>query len=59
MLLVGIMTYSNNEQEIHDLQDISVFLDSSPAMVKGDHTGKAVKVRTSFTPQKKRISGRL
>lgn len=57
ILIVGIWTYSNNEQEIHQLDDIDIFFDNAPPIKRSDVVGRNVRNRNSFSATKKRIGG--
>ena len=57
MLLVGIRTDSSQEQEIHEMEDINIFIDESTPIQSSISKGKAVGKRNSFNSGKKRIGG--
>ena len=59
MLVYGLWGYGNMaEEKVHFTEPVLAF-DKSPKAAIKTASGKAVKIRASFTPQKKRISGRL
>ena len=59
MLVYGITLNSNAHQERFKFGTVDVLFDKAPKGSTHSPTGKKIKVRNSFTQQKKRISGRL
>jgi len=59
MLVYGITLNSNAHQERFKFETVDVLFDKSPKGITHSPTGNKIKVRNSFTEQKKRISGRL
>ena len=59
MLVYGITLNSNAHQERFKFETVDILFDKSPKGATHSPTGNKVKVRNSFTQQKKRISGRL
>lgn len=57
MLLVGIRSHDNAQDEIHLLKPISILLSSASPINKKDAKGKGISVRSSFNQAKKRIGG--
>lgn len=59
IMVYGLHMNSNNAQEIGYMRDIQIFFDKAPKVLQKNMPGSRVKIRNSFTQQKKRISGRI
>ena len=60
MLVFGITTSSDSHQERFEFKDIEVLFDKSPLGIsKNTNRSRELQIRSNFTQQKKRISGRI
>ena len=59
VLVYGISVDGNCHEETFKFNDIEILFDHAPKGITESPTGKKIKVRSSFTQEKKRISGRI
>lgn len=59
MLVYGISLNGDCHQEKFEFETIDILFDKAPKGINQTPAGKKIKVRSTFTPQKKRISGRI